>query len=358
MEQYKSRQARLDAVLSREDEADGVFVYGVVTTGIYCRPSCPSPRPKVENIALFDVWPEAEANGFRACKRCAPDELGVRDDLITKVTAACRLIEDEESEMPNLDALARAVSLSPFHFHRIFKDITGCTPNQYRTACKVKRFRDQSGADANVTNAVFDAGFASVGAAYRTLNSRLGMKPATYLRGGTGERITYGLAESRFGVMLVASTERGLCALLFAEDEPALVADLKRRFPEAELKRGDQDFSVWINRALQFVACPDGLWDLPVDIRGTAFQESVWRLLCEIPLGETRSYREVAEAIGKPRAVRAVASACAANPTALVVPCHRVLRSDGGLGGYRWGEARKRDILQHEQDLFQEGKGE
>jgi AraC family transcriptional regulator of adaptative response/methylated-DNA-[protein]-cysteine methyltransferase len=339
---------RWAAVLARDASADGVFVYSVATTGVYCRPTCPARRARPEHVA-FHASPEAaEQAGFRPCKRCRPDGVGLAEQRAAMIAEACRFIE-RAAEAPSLAALARRAGVSPFHFHRQFKAATGVTPKAYAAAERARRVREGlAGQSASVTEAIYDAGFNSNGRFYESSNDMLGMTPSDYRAGGAGAVIRFAIAACSLGSILVAASERGVCAILLGDDPDALARELQDRFPKAELIGGDGDFERLVADVVGFVEWPALGLDLPLDIRGTAFQQRVWRALRDIPVGETASYAEIAEAIGAPKAVRAVAGACAANPLAVAIPCHRVVRTDGALSGYRWGAERKRALLAKE----------
>ncbi|NLG75512.1 MAG: bifunctional DNA-binding transcriptional regulator/O6-methylguanine-DNA methyltransferase Ada [Xanthomonadaceae bacterium] len=341
------RDPRWQAVLSRDATADGSFVYSVQTTGVYCRPSCAARRARPEHVRFFANGREAQAAGFRACKRCKPDEPSLLERYGAKVTKACRLIERAETA-PSLEALAKAVSMSPYHFHRIFKQITGTTPRQYATAHRERRVRDRLQMGARVTDAIFDAGYGSNSRFYEKAGAVLGMKPRDYRAGGANATIKFAVGECSLGSILVAQSERGICAILLGDDPDALVRDLQDRFPRANLIGGDRQFEEVVAKVVGFVESPGVGLHLPLDVRGTSFQQRVWRALRSIPVGETVTYAQLAQRIGAPKAVRAVAGACASNALAVAIPCHRVIRNDGTLSGYRWGVERKRALLQKE----------
>ena len=335
------------AVLDHDATADGTFLYGVMTTGVYCRPSCPSRRPLRANVRFFADAAGAQAAGLRACKRCRPDEVSIAGRHANAVARACALIAASE-EPPSLDDLAEAAGLSRFHFHRVFKALTGVTPKAYGEAHRAERLRGELDDGASVTEAIYGAGFGSNGRFYAVSNDRLGMKPSAYRKGGAGAEIRFAVGQTSLGAILVAATNKGVCAIQFGEDPDALVRGLQDRFPKAELIGADAEFEALVARVVGAVEGAADAGDLPLDIQGTAFQERVWRALRDIPKGSTASYADIAATIGAPKAVRAVAQACAANPTAVVIPCHRVVRSDGALSGYRWGVERKRALLQRE----------
>ncbi len=346
MEQtFATDDAKWNAVRTRDTTADGVFLYAVATTGVYCRPSCAARPARRENVAFYPTRPAAERQGFRACKRCRPDLPPRAEREAALVATACRTIE-AAAEAPSLDRLAVAAGVSPYHFHRLFRRVAGVTPKAYADAHRAARVRDGLRAGATVTTAFYDAGFNSSGRFYAAADGVLGMTPSAFRAGGVGERIAYATADCTLGTVLVAVSERGVCAILIDDDAAALRADLARRFSRACLT-ADDGLAETVAAAVSTV---DGTAaDLPLDIRGTAFQRRVWEVLRTIPAGETLSYAAVAERIGSPKAVRAVAGACAANTLAVAVPCHRVVSSGGALGGYRWGVERKQTLLAREQ---------
>ena len=336
-----------NAVLTRNRASDGRFVYAVRTTGIYCRPSCPSRRPAREHVRFFAGPKEAEGAGFRACRRCRPAAERSPDVQLAERIVA--LIEASPTGAPTLSALARQIGRSPFHLQRTFKRVVGVSPRQWAAARRVGALKRRLQAGDTVSRAQFEAGFGSSSRLYERAASALGMTPAVYRRGGAGVRIGYVVVPTTLGALLVAGTERGLCAVRFGSSEQALARSLKDEFPEAELRRNEPRVSLW---AASLRAQTDGIKPtalLPLDIQATAFQLRVWDELRRIPFGVTRTYAQVARAIGRPRAARAVARACASNRAALAVPCHRVVRGDGGLGGYRWGVERKRKLLEREE---------
>ncbi|HSC81106.1 MAG TPA: bifunctional DNA-binding transcriptional regulator/O6-methylguanine-DNA methyltransferase Ada [Chitinolyticbacter sp.] len=339
------RDPRWAAVLARDAQYDGCFVYAVRSTGVYCKPSCKARTPRPENVSFHTDAAAAEAAGYRACKRCRPNESRPRH--ADAVTAACRLIEAAETP-PSLAALAQAVGLSPHHLHRVFKAVTGVTPRDYATALRADRVRTRLAAGAAVTDAVFAAGYNAGSRFYDEAGQVLGMQPSAYRRGGVGSTIRFAVAQCSLGALLVAQSERGLCAISLGDDAAALVRELQDRFARAELVGGDAQFEQVVAQVVGFVETPRLGLALPLDIRGTAFQQRVWQALREIAPGQTASYSDIAERIGAPRAVRAVAGACAANTLAVAIPCHRVVRLDGDLSGYRWGIARKRALLERE----------
>jgi AraC family transcriptional regulator, regulatory protein of adaptative response / methylated-DNA-[protein]-cysteine methyltransferase len=344
---FASDAERLDAVARRDPAADGFFFYSVRTTGVYCRPSCPSRGARRENVAFHATAVAAERAGFRPCKRCRPNEPALADRRASAIARACRLIE-EADEIPSLAALAKAAGLSRFHFHRLFKAETGVTPKAYADAHRARRMAGELARSGTVTEAIYGAGFNSSGRFYATSTDRLGMTPTAFRSGGHGTTIRFAVGESSLGSILVAATEKGVCAISIGDDPDLLIRDLEDRFPKAQLLGGDEAFEALVAKVVGFVEAPRRGFDLPLDIRGTAFQERVWQALRDIPPGETRTYAAIAERIGRPQAVRAVAQACASNQLAVAIPCHRVVRSDGSLSGYRWGVERKRCLLERE----------
>ncbi len=340
-------EARWAAVLARDKSGDGAFYYSVATTGVYCRPSCGARRANRANVQFHATSADAEAAGFRACKRCKPASADLATAHTDKVARACRLIETAEDE-PKLDDLAQAAGLSPFHFHRIFKAATGVTPKAYAIAHRHKSVRASLKTSRTVTEAIHDAGFKSSGRFYAASNEVLGMTPKSFRTGGDDAEIRFAVGECSLGAILVAESIKGVCAILLGDDPQALVRDLETRFPKARLAGGERTFEKRVAAVVGFVEAPASEFKLPLDIRGTAFQHRVWQALRKIPAGATATYADIARAIGKPQAVRAVAGACAANAIAVAIPCHRVVRSDGELSGYRWGVARKRALIERE----------
>jgi AraC family transcriptional regulator of adaptative response/methylated-DNA-[protein]-cysteine methyltransferase len=344
---FATEEQRWDAMRRRDPGADGLFVYSVRSTGVYCRPSCPSRPARPENVAFHDSCAAAEAAGFRACLRCKPGEPPLAERQARAVAQACRLIEAAETE-PDLDTLARACGMSRFYFHRLFKAHTGITPKAYAAARRAERVQRELAQGASVTEAVYEAGFNSSGRFYAAAGGMLGMKPARYQAGGSGETIRFAVAQCSLGAILVAATDHGICAILMGDDPALLVRDLQDRFPRAELVGGDAAFESTVAQVVGFVEAPNIGLSLPLDVRGTAFQQRVWQALREIPAGQTVSYAELAERVGLPAGARAVAGACAANALAVAIPCHRVVRNDGSISGYRWGVERKQALLERE----------
>lgn len=345
---YDSDDARWEAVRSRDARADGQFVYAVRTTGVYGRPSSSARLPRRENIEFFTSTEDAEAAGYRASQRNQGDRSAAAAERAAVVARACRLIESADTA-PNLDALAAQVGMSAFHFHRVFKAETGLTPKVYATAWRARKVRAElNAASGTVTDAIYEAGFNANSRFYETSGQVLGMRARQYRAGGVGAVIRFAVAQCALGAMLVAQSQRGICAIWLGDDPDRLVRDLQDQFPKAELIGADDGFEQWIAQVIGFIETPAIGLNLPLDVRGSAFQQRVWRALREIPPGETASYSEIAERIGAPKAVRAVAGACAANLIAVAIPCHRVVRRDGDLSGYRWGVERKRELLRRE----------
>lgn len=340
-------EERWAALRSRDKAADGVFYYSVRTTGVYCRPSCASRPARPENVAFHATREEAEAAGFRPCRRCHPDQLGLEAQRADAVARACRLIEQAEEE-PRLDELASAVGMSRFHFHRVFKEVTGVTPRAYAAARRAERVRQGLTTGGTVTEAVYEAGFNSSGRFYAGSNDLLGMTPTAFRSGAPGVTIRFAVGQCSLGSILVASTDRGICSIMLGDDPEVMVGELQRRFARADLIGGDEEYERLVAQVVGFVEAPARGLDLPLDVRGTAFQRRVWQALREIPTGSTATYGDIAGRIGSPSAHRAVAAACADNPIAVAIPCHRVVRKDGDLSGYRWGVERKRELLRRE----------
>jgi AraC family transcriptional regulator of adaptative response/methylated-DNA-[protein]-cysteine methyltransferase len=339
-------ESRWQAVLDRNPKADGQFVFAVQTTGIYCRPSCRARHALRQNVHFYADANAAQAAGFRACKRCQPDKADPQQQRIDNVAKACRLLEQERTL--TLDELAREVAVSPYHFHRLFKSVTGMTPRAWQQAWRARKLRETLTTSESITDAVLAAGFPASSNYYRQADNALGMTAKQYRRGGDDQRVRYTLHSCALGRCLVAASSRGICAVLPGDNDEVLIGELQQIFPHAQREEADEVFSLHV---MQVIALLDGqrtTIQLPLDIRGTAFQQQVWQALRDIPAGETRSYQQVAESINKPKAVRAVASACAANKLALIIPCHRVVKQSGALSGYRWGIARKAELLRRE----------
>jgi AraC family transcriptional regulator of adaptative response/methylated-DNA-[protein]-cysteine methyltransferase len=338
---------RWAAVVARDAAADGTFCYAVKTTGVYCRPSCAARLPLPQNVRFYATCAEAESAGFRPCKRCKPNAPSLLEQHARSVAAACRVIETADN-VPTLAELAQQIGLSTYHFHRVFKAVTGLTPRGYAAAHRGKRVREELSRSDTVTAAIFDAGFNSSGRFYEQADDVLGMTPTRYRTGGADTEIRFAIGECSLGSILVARSERGICAITLGDDPEQLVHDLQDRFPRATLVGGDADFEGLVAKVVGYVEAPALGLELPLDVRGTAFQQRVWQALRAIPVGATASYRDIAQRIGAPTAVRAVAQACAANEIAIAIPCHRVIRSDGDLSGYRWGVERKQSLLERE----------
>ena len=347
-EQHTNRpDPRWAAVLARDPGQDGRFVYSVRTTGVYCRPSCPARRARRENVAFHADCAAAEAAGFRPCKRCKPRQASLADARTAAMAQVCRYIEDA-SEPPRLDVLARRAGLSPYHFQRVFKATVGLSPQAYALAHRTQRVRSELRRAGTVTQAILDAGFNSGGRFYATSNAVLGMTPRAFRAGGTDTAIRFAVGDCTLGSVLVAQSAKGICAILLGDDPEALVRDLQDHFPQANLLGGDARFEQCVAAVVRFVDAPGTGLKLPLDVRGTVFQQRVWQALQKIPAGTTASYGEIASRIGAPDSARAVAQACAANALAVAIPCHRVVRRDGALSGYRWGIERKRALLERE----------
>jgi AraC family transcriptional regulator of adaptative response/methylated-DNA-[protein]-cysteine methyltransferase len=339
------------AVESKDARFNGTFFFGVNTTGIYCKPSCAARTPKRQNVVFFETPKTAEKQGFRACLRCKPDSTIERDPQVEMALRVCQLIEDGIAggeENISLEFLGEKAGMSPHHLQRTFKSILGITPKQYATALKIKSFKEQVQRGEDVTGAMYEAGFGSSRALYEKAVSNLGMTPAAYKSKGKGMKISYTVTDCDLGKMLVARTERGICSVTFGDTERELAEALKEEFSAAEIAEDKSGLADGVKAILRLLEGKEKRIALPLDIQATAFQLQVWETLRKIPYGETRSYKQVAESIGRPSAVRAVARACATNPTALITPCHRVVRENGDLSGYRWGVERKKEILAKE----------
>lgn len=343
-----SADAKWQAVLRRDGSADGAFVYAVTSTGVFCRPSCPSRRPERDRVRFFDAVDDAIAAGFRACKRCSPADPALRSGAAQAIRRATRYLHDHADTTVSLAALARVAGLSAFHLQRQFKQALGVSPREYQAACRASRFRAELRAGRDVTTAVYEAGYGSPSRVYEGVPTGRGMSPATYRLGGEGASIGFTIERCALGWLLVAATAKGICAVKLGDGPQALENELRQEFPRARILARTLVKPAWIRTVLRGMTGAPRAIDLPLDIRGTAFQWRVWRALQQIPSGDTRSYSDIAREIGKPTAVRAVASACARNPVCLLIPCHRVVGKDGGLGGYRWGSARKADLLGRE----------
>jgi len=349
MEVFLSDDDCWEALTKRDSQARGEFVYGVLTTGVYCRPHCTSRLPNRENVRFFKTGNEAEQAGFRPCKRCRPAEAPEWEQPhIRAILKACKVI-DEAGTAPSLNELAHAAGLSLFHFQRLFKKIVGVTPKQYATERRANLLREHLKEDSTITDAIYHAGFGSSSRFYEKASTTLGMKPSTYKSGAQDVRIRLAIAPCSLGFVLVAATGQGICAIDLGDTAEALEEGLRRRFPKAEFQAPDPDFAEVVAKVLALLDEPHrGRPVLPLDVQGTAFQRRVWLALQEIRSGDTVSYADIASRIGNPKAARAVAQACAANPVAVAIPCHRVVRGSGQLGGYRWGSDRKRVLLERE----------
>jgi AraC family transcriptional regulator of adaptative response/methylated-DNA-[protein]-cysteine methyltransferase len=341
-----------DAVVSRDASRDGSFVFAVKSTGIYCRPSCPARRPRRNQVSFFRLPEAAEQAGFRACRRCHPRKVRMEDPRIELARRICHAIDEHDEEPMTLGSLSKETSVSAHHLQRVFKEVMGITPRQYAESRRLTKFKSNVRGGASVTEAMYDAGYGSSRALYEQSASRLGMTPATYGRGGRGMRIIYTTTGCSLGRILVAATERGVCAVAMGDSDSVLIAGLFEEYSNASIDSKDTIISpslnIWLAKVIEHLDGKSPRLDLPLDLQATAFQWRVWEELRQIPLGTTRSYQEIAKAIGKPNAVRAVAGACASNHVALVIPCHRVIREDKSLGGYRWGLERKRVLLKKE----------
>ena len=340
---------RWNAVINKDPAADGQFLFGVSTTGVYCRPSCGARRPRPENVTFFATTAEAESAGFRPCRRCQPDQPPLAERHAALVTTLCRHMEQAEAP-PSLESLAEQAGLSPWHVHRIFKSVTGLTPRQYALALRTTRLQAQLTGGKSVTDALHAAGFGSAAGFYAASTAALGMPPRRYRAGGADADIHYAIGHSSLGGVLVAASAAGICAISLGDDPDTLARELRSRFPRARLSQDDAAFAAQLAQVIALVEDPGSAPTLPLDIRGTAFQQRVWQALQAIPPGSTLSYTELAQRVGAPAAIRAVASACAANVLAVAIPCHRAVRNDGGLAGYRWGIARKRTLLDRESE--------
>ena len=345
MQAEEKTDRRWALVQARNLKADGTFVYAVKSTGIFCRPSCPSRRPQREQVEFFDSTDAAQRAGYRACRRCMPLE---RNSQLSKIEGACRYIDENLETTLSLNDISRQAGLSAFHFQRLFKRTLGISPRQYQQARRAGKFKQALLSEARITDAIYDAGYSSSSRAYETGNAQLGMTPSEFRRKGRGLGIRYTTVVTELGKLLIATTDRGVCAVRFGDNDKVLDRDLRQEFNAAEIVRDDHALERVAAQVQKLLAEPASVGAIALDIQGTAFQQRVWSALRSIPRGETRSYSEIAEKIGTPKAVRAVANACATNPVALVVPCHRVVHKNGSLSGYRWGVERKKALLQAE----------
>lgn len=346
-----NHDSRWQAVLARDASRDGVFVFGVTSTGVYCRPSCPSRRPRRDRVQFFSQPDEAERAGFRACLRCRPRD---GDSRMKTVESICQFLREHTDEAVTLAALGERFGMNPFHLQRVFKSVAGVSPREYADAIRMKSFKSQLRSGRSVTEAIYEAGYGSSSRLYERSGAQLGMTPATYQRGGKGVFIRYTTLDSPVGRMLLAATDHGVCAITFGDSDGSLLEGLRREFPDATLRRGDVVLRRWVRALLEQLHGEHSRPQLPLDVQATAFQRRVWEHLRSIPYGSTKSYGEVARSIGQPTGARAVAQACASNPVAVAIPCHRVVRATGDLGGYRWGMERKKALLEMEQGAGKE----
>jgi AraC family transcriptional regulator of adaptative response/methylated-DNA-[protein]-cysteine methyltransferase len=346
-----SPDRRWQAVMARDASRDGVFVFAVTSTGVYCRPSCPSRRPRRDRVRFFSRPDEAERAGFRACLRCRPRD---PDSRVKTVESICQFLREHADDPITLAALGERFNMNPFHLQRVFKSVTGVSPREYADTVRMKSFKEELRSGRSVTDAIYEAGFGSSSRLYERSGPQLGMTPATYQRGGKGIFVRYTTLDSPVGRMLLAATDHGVCAISFADSDGVLLEGLRREFPDATLRRGDVVLRRWVRALLEQLHGERPLPQLPLDVQATAFQRRVWEHLRSIPYGTTKSYGEVARAIGQASSARAVASACARNPVAVAIPCHRVVRGTGDLGGYRWGTERKKALLEMEQSAGKE----
>jgi len=342
----ENQNRRWQAVLARDASRDGVFVFAVTSTGVYCRPSCPSRRPRRDRVRFFSRPDEAERAGFRACLRCRPRD---PDSRMKTVESICQFLQQHADEPVTLAALSERFRMNPFHLQRVFKSALGVSPREYADAIRMKSFKSQLRSGRSVTDAIYEAGFGSSSRLYERSAPQLGMTPATYQRGGKGVFIRYTTLDSPVGRMLLAATDHGVCAISFGDSDGVLLEGLRREFPDATLRRGEVVLRRWVRALLEQLHGERPLPQLPLDVQATAFQRRVWEHLRSIPYGTTKSYGQVARAIGTASSARAVARACASNPVAVAIPCHRVVRGTGDLGGYRWGAERKKALLAMEQ---------
>lgn len=348
VETMKHENIWWQAIVARSTEFDGKIYYGVKSTGVFCRPSCSSRQPKRENVTFFSLPEAAQQAGFRACRRCQPEKTEIVDKQALLVKNVCRAIEDESVETINLALLGEHFGISPTYLQKVFKKLMGITPHEYLRSIRVRKFKNELKKGENITNAIYDAGFNSSSRLYENSAAELGMTPATYGKRGKGMKINFTVADSPLGFLLVAQTERGICSVALGERESELIEKLNEEFAEAEISRDDESLGENVGEIIKNMAGKQPHLDLPLDVRATAFQRLVWEELRKIPYGETASYGEIARRIGQPTATRAVARACATNPTALITPCHRVVRENGDLSGYRWGIERKKVLLENE----------
>ncbi len=348
MSSVVAQDERWQAVIERDAHYDGTFVFAVRTTGVYCRPSCPARRPKPQNVEFFDAPRAAEDAGFRACRRCHPQQAMLPEPNAELIAQVCRYLRDHAAAPPMLDALGAQFNVSPFHLQRTFKRVVGMTPRQYSATQRMDQFKKELKAGGSVTTAVYDAGYGSSSRAYEQAVERLGMTPATYRGGGANMHIRYTVADSSVGKVLVAATERGVCAVYLGDDEVQLAAELATEYPAATIERDGEHLGAWVAQIVEYANGKKDPVDLPLDVQATAFQQRVWDALRTIPAGTTRTYGQIAAQLGRPGAARAIGRACATNPVSLIIPCHRAVGSDGAMHGYRWGVARKQQLLAQE----------
>jgi AraC family transcriptional regulator of adaptative response/methylated-DNA-[protein]-cysteine methyltransferase len=341
-------ESQWQAVLTKDARFDGEFVFAVSSTGIYCRPSCPSRRPHRERVSFFPLPEDAEQAGFRACRRCHPRDTRAINPQVQIAQQVCRIIEENDGEAVTLSALSEKIGVSSFHLQRTFKSVMGITPKDYAETFRVNKFKQGVRKGETITSAMYDAGFGSSSRLYSSASSQLGMTPATYGKGGRGAVINYAIVQTALGSLLVAATDKGVCSVMLGDSDETLKADLLKEFPAAEIHDDEKPLRAAVKAIVEYLKHKSPRIDLPLDIQATAFQRQVWAQLRAIPYGQTHSYSEVAIAMGQQKAVRAVARACATNPVALVIPCHRVIREDKSLGGYRWGLERKKRLLERE----------
>lgn len=353
--QHPRFDERWEAVKRRDGNADSTFVYAVLTTGVYCRPSCAARRPNIENVRFFESAVEAETQGFRPCKRCKPSGASQAEERATAMAQACRMIEEADGT-PDFSDIAASLGYSRYHFQRVFRDTMGMTPGAYLKAWRARKAVAAIAEGASVTSAIYEAGYGSSSRFYEAVSPGLGLKPSALARGGQGARIRFAVGQCWLGSILVAATDSGICAIQFGDEPDTLVRDLQDRFPKAQLIGGDADFERMVAQVVGFVEAPHRSLTLPLDISGTSFQLKVWDALRRIPAGETATYSEIAARIGQPEATRAVANACARNAIAVAIPCHRVVRTDRSLSGYRWGAERKAALLNRERAKLKAGE--
>lgn len=353
-----NKELHWQAALARDASRDGQFVYGVLTTGVYCRPSCPSRKPLRDNVRFYATPQAAERDGLRPCKRCRPEAPVSNDPMAERMRALCRHIEAHPADSATLENLSRQANLSPFHLQRRFKAAIGVTPRQYAEACRLRELKETLRRGGSVTDAIYDAGFGSASRVYERVVTQIGMTPSQYRAGGAGMEISYASAKTPLGLLMVAATDRGLCFIQLGDSEAEMRERLRAEYPAATIAAippgAEGPFRQWMQALCDYLEGSGIGLDLPTDLRGTAFQMKVWDFLRQIPYGEVRTYKQVAASVGRPQAIRAVANACAANRVALTIPCHRVIRGDGGLGGYRWGIERKRALIERERAVHAE----